>query len=71
MRLTGRHEDQLAALQAMGLAGNHDLHFAFQHLHQRVERRGVFAQALPSSKAKTVTVPVGFFTISRLTMAPS
>jgi hypothetical protein len=46
MRLTGRQENHLSALQAVGLAGNQDFGFTFQHLHQRIERRCVLAQAL-------------------------
>ena len=36
----------------MRLAGNMNFHLAFDHLHQRVERRGVFAQALAFVKGK-------------------
>lgn len=46
MRLSGGHENHLAALQAVGLTGDHYLDFALQHLYQRVERGCVFAQAL-------------------------
>ena len=46
VRLTGGHENHLATLQAVGLAGNHDFRLTFHHLHQRVEWSCVFAQSL-------------------------
>ena len=45
MRLSGGHENHLAVLQAVGLAGDDDLDLALQHLYQRIERGCVFAQA--------------------------
>lgn len=52
MRLTDRQENHLATLQAMRPAGNHNLGLAFQHLHQRIKRRGVFAQPFPLVKSE-------------------
>jgi hypothetical protein len=43
VRLSSRQQNHLAAAQAMGLAENDDFGLAFQHLHQSIERRGVFA----------------------------
>jgi len=42
----GRHQDQFTAAQLMAFAGDDDFDFAFDHLHQRIERCGVLAQAL-------------------------
>jgi hypothetical protein len=44
--LACRHENHFAALQAVGVAGNHNFRFAFHHLHQCVERGRVFTQSL-------------------------
>src|ERR1035437_2641618 len=46
VRLTGGHENHLAALQAMRLASDADFRLTFHHLHQRIERSCVFAQSL-------------------------
>src|SRR5665213_2416880 len=46
VRLTGGHENHLADQQAVELAGNHNLGFAFHYLHQCVEWGRVFAQSL-------------------------
>lgn len=46
VRLTGGHQNHFAALQPVELAGNHNLGRAFHHLHQRVERGRMLAQAL-------------------------
>ena len=46
VRRTGRHENHLAAIQTVGLAGNDDLSLPFYHLYERVERCGVFAKTL-------------------------
>ena len=52
MRLTGRQQHHLTALQAMRLAGDQDFGLTFQHLHQRIERRDVFTQPLALVKGK-------------------
>ena len=44
--MSGQH-DHLAYRQAVRLAGDDDLGLAFQHVNQRIERRGVLAQTLP------------------------
>ena|ERR1035437_5549031 len=46
VRLTGGHENHLAALQAMRLASDADFRLAFEHLHERIERCRVLTQAL-------------------------
>ena len=46
MRLTGGHENHLILLQAEALAGDRDFDLSLQDLHQCVERRRMFAQAL-------------------------
>src|ERR1035437_125787 len=46
VRLTGGHENHLAALQAMRLASDADFRLAVEHLHERVEWSCVFAQSL-------------------------
>jgi hypothetical protein len=46
VRLLCRQENHLTAMQAMRLAGNADFHFAFEHMHERVERSRVLTQAL-------------------------
>jgi hypothetical protein len=43
VRLMRGHEDHLTALNPMRLAGDCNFPLAFQHLHERVERRRVFA----------------------------
>ena len=48
----GRHENHFTAGQVMRLAGNMNFHLAFDHLHQRIERRGVLAQALALVRGK-------------------
>ena len=71
MRLLRGHENHLAAMQVIRLASDADFRLAFDHMHERIERDRVFAQSLAFVEAKSVTLPVGFLTISRLTTAPS
>ena len=51
------HDHRLAALRDDRLSADHYLHRAFQHLDQRVERRGVFAQPCSSVKGEHADGP--------------
>ena len=70
-------EDRFPGSQAQALSRNHNLRFPLEDMGQSVKRCGVGRvetrpyEHWPSSKAKTVTIPVLFLTISRLTTAPS
>ena len=44
MRDVGRHDDAFAAFQVVRFASDGDFHFAVEHVDQRIERGGVFAQ---------------------------
>jgi hypothetical protein len=43
VRLLRGHEYRLAALQLVSLAGNHNLDFAFEHMHEGIEWRRMLA----------------------------
>src|ERR1039458_9165563 len=60
VRLMGGHENHLAAGHAMRLAGNPNFHLAFDHLHQRIEWRRVFAQPLAFVEGKNCHRAGGF-----------
>jgi hypothetical protein len=67
VRLIRGQKNHLPALQAMWLAGNADFRFAFEHMHERINRNRVFTQSLSFVDAKMVTLPVGILKISRAT----
>ena len=52
MRLVRRHDQHLAFPHAMMIAGDGDLHVAFDNGYERVERRHVFAQTMTFGKGK-------------------
>jgi len=46
MRFVGGHDDRVAGFQVERLPGDGHLRFAVEDVNQRVEGRGMFAQAL-------------------------
>jgi len=43
VRLIRRHQDHLPGAHPVGLTGDADFRFAFEHVHQSIEGRGVLA----------------------------
>ena len=71
MWLVGWQQEDFSGLESDRIACNGNFRFSFNGLYQSVEGRGVFAESWPWSKAKTVTLPLSRFRMTRLTTEPS